>query len=219
METNNTGLGLIKATIERVQNENSLFGSALKKLVNSSEKGLDDFLKLKFEDKGENSILRLISSGEKLSIKASDGKATIAMSKKIFKSGIDSDFVNWGLNTFGPATPEILVDVHEMIKNATFIEMFTSLSAKRNSLIMTQAQIINFCKTHSTWLRQDGYATFFLTKKDWNTPASDNNLFVVLVGVDSGGLDVGVSRFEYDRVWSAECRRRLVAPQLAPSAI
>jgi hypothetical protein len=40
----NTGLGLIKATIERVQNKESLFNSVLKKLVNSSEEELSNFL-------------------------------------------------------------------------------------------------------------------------------------------------------------------------------
>lgn len=44
METTNTGLGLIKTTIERVQNQNSLFTKALKKLVNSNEKQLSAFL-------------------------------------------------------------------------------------------------------------------------------------------------------------------------------
>ena len=49
METQtNTGLGLIKTTIERVENQKSLFKSALKKLVNSSEKELSDFLGRQF---------------------------------------------------------------------------------------------------------------------------------------------------------------------------
>lgn len=42
--TDNTGLGLIKKTIERVQNRKSLFVSALKKLLNSNEKQLAEFL-------------------------------------------------------------------------------------------------------------------------------------------------------------------------------
>jgi hypothetical protein len=29
---------------------------------------------------------------------------------------------------------------------------------------MTQAQIIRFCEKHPVWLRQERYATFFLTK-------------------------------------------------------
>lgn len=45
METqNNTGLGLIKTSIKRVQNQKSLFASALKKLVNSNEEDLAKFL-------------------------------------------------------------------------------------------------------------------------------------------------------------------------------
>ncbi len=42
--TDNTGLGLIGTTIERVRNQNSLFTKALKKLVNSNEKQLAAFL-------------------------------------------------------------------------------------------------------------------------------------------------------------------------------
>ncbi|MFA7702389.1 MAG: hypothetical protein WCX80_02950, partial [Patescibacteria group bacterium] len=200
--------------IERVQNENSLFNSALKKLVNSSEKELDDFLKQKFEGKDENNVLHLISGGKKIIIKALDGKELIANAKKTFKSGIDSDFVNWELNTEGLATEETPTNVYEMVHDATFIQMFNSLPVNSEKLVMTQHQIINFCTMHASWLRQNDYATFFLTKKDWNAPASDNNLFVVLVRVDSDGLSVRVARFGFGHVWLAECRRRLVAPQL-----
>ena len=214
MEINNTGLGLIKATIERVQNEKPLFNSALKKLVNSSEKELEDFLKRRLEDKNENDILRLISGGKKLPIKASSGKTTIAVSKKIFKSGIDFDFVNWELDKSGPATAEILSDVYEIIRDATFKQIFTAFPAKRDDLIMMQDQIIDFCKTHPTWLRQDGAATFFLTKKDWNADVSDDNLFVVYVHVYSDGLGISAHRFEDDGVWDARCLHRVVIPQI-----
>ncbi len=49
-ESANTGLGLIKTTIERVQNQNSVFTSALKKLVNSSEEDLRIFLGKKIDN-------------------------------------------------------------------------------------------------------------------------------------------------------------------------
>jgi hypothetical protein len=76
---------------------------------------------------------------------------------------------------------------------------------------MTQAQIIRFCEKHPTWLRQEGYATFFLTKVG-------DEYFVVLVRVGSGGLAVGVNRLGSGGVWVSEYRRRVVVPQLIPLA-
>jgi len=202
----NTGLGLIKATIERVQNSNSLFASGLKKLVNSSEEELSSFLNVKVE-KQVSGILRLISGGEKLMIETLDGKAYISDAKKTFKSGIDGDFKNWGLNQSGPATAETLLDVSEMTSDGTFVQIFTGITSDLEKLVMTQAQIIRFCEKHPTWLRQEGYATFFLTKVN-------GEYFVVSVYVISGGLDVNVDRLEDDSVWGGGSRHRVVAPQL-----
>ena len=152
-------------------------------------------------------ILQVISGGEKLMIEALDGKAYISDAKKVFKSYIDGDFKNWGLNQSGPATAETLVDVSEMVKDATFVQIFTGITPDLDKLVLTQAQIIRFCEKHPTWLRQEGYATFFLTKVN-------GEYFVVHVGVDSDGLWVYVGRLGRDGVWPAECRRRVVSPQL-----
>jgi len=148
------------------------------------------------------SILKLISGPDPL-----DGKATIAEAKGTFKSYIDSDFNNWGLNKPGQATAEMALAVYEMTANATFSQMFSSLADNLDKLIMSQAQIIWFCEKHPSWLRQDGYGTFFLIKEY-------GKYFVVLVDVDGDGLRVGVFHLENDGVWSAEDRHRIVAPQL-----
>lgn len=157
------------------------------------------------------SILRLISGGEKLMIEALDGKAYISDAKEIFKSFIDSDFKNWGLNQSGPATAETLLDVSEMTSDGTFIQIFTGISSDLEKLVMTQAQIIRFCEKHPTWLRQEGYATFFLTKVN-------GEYFVVRVYVYSDGLLVRVFRLESGHVWFGECPLRVVVPQLIPLA-
>jgi len=170
----------------------------------------EDLLAEKAEQK--SSILRLISGNEQIMIEASDGKATIANAKNTFKSFIDADFKNWGLNTSGSATPEMLLDVHEITENANFAQIFTGLNSDLDKLVMTQAQIIRFCEKHPTWLRQGGYSTFFLIKEN-------NEYFVVHVYVHSGGLHVDVSRFENGIVWGAGYLHRLVAPQLNTSAI
>lgn len=155
-----------------------------------------------------NAFLKLISGNESLVIDSVDGKETLANAKDLF-AYIDSDFKNWGADEKGSATKETPVCVYEMTKDATFAQMFGSLSSDPRKLCLTQSQIIDFVKKYRNWLRTDGYATFFLFE-------SNNQLFVAGVGVGSGGaaLGVGVSRFENSCVWSAAYRRRLVVPQL-----
>jgi len=156
----------------------------------------------------DSSVLnRLSSSGEKIMLEANDGKSKIYGNGKIFKLYIDDDFKNWGLNKNSQTTAETLVDVYEIIKDAKFAEIFTSLNCDLNKLVMTQAQIVRFCEKHPTWLRQDGNATLFLIKEN-------DEYFVVLVFVYAGGLYVRVYRFDFDRVWHAACRLRVVFPQL-----
>jgi len=157
------------------------------------------------------SIIQLISGGEKLMIEALNGKAYISDAKKTFKSFIDSNFKNWGLNHSGQATAETLLDVSEMIGDGTFVQIFTGITPDLDKIVMTQAQIIRFCEKHPTWLRQEGYATFFLTKVN-------GEYFVVDVRVYSDGLNVYVSRLESGHVWHGEYRHRVVVPQLIPLA-
>ncbi|MFZ4648578.1 MAG: hypothetical protein ACOYMB_02995 [Patescibacteria group bacterium] len=151
------------------------------------------------------SITRLIESG--VMIEACDGKTYISEAKNTFKSGIDGDFKNWSLNNKGNATKETLVDIHEIVEDAKFSQIFPSLNSNLDKLVMTQNQIIRFCEKHPTLLRQEGYATFFLIKEN-------NEYFVVRVIVYSGGLGADVRRLEYGIVWDGEYRHRLVVPQL-----
>jgi hypothetical protein len=160
-------------------------------------------------EKVQNDFLNLISAGENLILDECDGSAIIAGSEDMFEAGIDSDFVSWGANEKGMSTSETLVEVYEMAKNATFAQMFGSLSADANRLCLNQHQIKNFIRKYRSWLRTDGYATLFLFK-------SNNQFFVALVYLNSGGrLYVRVDRLEDDGVWCAENRNRLVVPQLA----
>lgn len=142
-----------------------------------------------------------------IEIDSSSGTETLAEAADVFTSWIDSDFKNWNTNKPGITTKEQAVDVHELIQDATFAQMFGSLGTDLDKLCLTQAQIKNFCKKHPNWLRTDGYATFFLFKVE-------DQFFVARVDVQSAGLRVSVHRFEYDRVWDAEDSRRMVVPQL-----
>ncbi len=150
--------------------------------------------------------LRRIFETETIIIDACDGLETLANAKETFKSGIDSDFKSWSTNKSGIATAETAVQVHEMVKDATFAQMFGSLGASLDKLCLTQHQIKMFCKKHPKWLQADGYSTFFLFKVD-------NQFFVALVHVDSDGLSVYVDRLEIDYVWDTSYAHRVVVPQ------
>jgi hypothetical protein len=203
METqDNTGLGLIKTTIERVQNENSLFYSALKKLVNSSEKELGNFLN---EPKKQNKqILRLLTSKDKLIIEATNGDMSIAHSVDIFKEWIDSNFMRWGLDHSSENKPEMPVDVYKMIGDATIAEMFGSLSVDLDNLYLTQAQIGEFCYRYPNQLGACGNESFFLFK---NQGHFSIEFFVARVRVGS--------RLNDNHVWLGNHGHRVVVPKLA----
>ena len=160
--------------------------------------------------KGTEVILKLLNEDKTILITDCDGTKTLAKADDVFKWGIDSDFKWWGLDVPGNATPEINVSVFEIQKDATFKRMFGSLSEDFDSYCLTQHQIREFClnKGSREWLRQDGYATLFPFKVN-------DERFVAYVDVDDvGTLRVIVRRFEYDRVWDAGRRDRVVVQQL-----
>lgn len=159
----------------------------------------------------KSSILRLISGEEKLMIEALDGKARISDAKKIFKSYIDVDFANFGFNQSNLASTETLFDVSEMTSGGKFVQIFFSITPDLSKIFMTQHQIIRFCEKYSTWLRQEGHATLFLTKLK-------GVYFVVHVRVSSGGMSVRVHPITYDCIWHGAYRHRVVSPQLIPLA-
>jgi len=165
--------------------------------------------------KKESKILNLLSGSEKIILSRLDGRTKISQAKNVFKAYISSDFENLGLNKKSKSTPKTEVEIYEIAKNANFKDMFTSLSDDLDFLCLTQSQIIDFCEKHRSHLRQVGYATLFLTKKDFEKPATEDNLFVVGVGVGSDGLGVDVSRFGRAHVWSADARRRVVVSKLS----
>jgi hypothetical protein len=134
-----------------------------------------------------------------------DSVETLANATDVFAS------INSALKKYkGVATNEDRVAVYELVKNATFSQIFSSLSNNLNNLCLTQGQIIDFVKKYRKWLyRTNSYVTYFLSK-------SDNNFFVVSIVLRSGDwVEVDVYRFEDSTIWCATDRRRLVIPQLA----
>lgn len=155
----------------------------------------------------ESTILESIST-EPLVLDPADGVEIIADTRGVF-SYVDSDLRNWKADEPGQATGKTPVRVYEMVRDATFQQMFASLSSDAQKLCLTQSQIIGFVKKHRQWLRTDGYATFFLFK-------SYNQHFVASVHFRSDvGLSVSVVRFEHPCVWNGKDRYRVVVPRLA----
>jgi len=131
--------------------------------------------------------------------------ALISEAKDIFKSYIDSDFENWNLNS-KTSSKETKINVHEITKDGTLKEIFGRFNCDLDKLVMTQGQIIEFCKNHKEELGQNWY-NFFLIKEN-------DEYFVADVHVHSDGLKAVVVRFVNGDVWSAEFRLRVFVPQL-----
>ncbi len=167
-------------------------------------------VKQKLAEFAENiaGCLKLISGAEVLTLESTDGKEIISKAKDDFPGWIDGDFKGYGCDVKSEPTAEVKVQVHEMIKDGDFRMIFGGLSNNLDTLCLTQPQIIQFVKKYRTWLRDGGYATFFLFKVG-------DEFFVAHVRVFSDGLKVFVYRFSYDYVWNADDRYRVVVPQLA----
>lgn len=162
----------------------------------------------------KSNLLSLLYENEKIVLPALSGNRTIYNSREVFPSYVDEDFKNWDLNKKSKSTPETEVKIYEMVKDATFKDIFTSLSDDLDSLCLTQDQIIDFCVKYPERLRQDGHGTFFLFKK--RRLFRRDKFFVVDVLVVSDGLRVHVFHlFGGANVWDAGCRRRVVVPKLS----
>jgi hypothetical protein len=104
----------------------------------------------------------------------------------------------------GPPTIDTPVRIYEMVKDCTFQGMFGGFGVDLDSLALTQAQIKQFAKHRSDWLKKGGHGTFFLFK-------IGNEFFVAAVYFFSDGrLGVRVRDFTLDRVFRAQKRHRLV---------
>ncbi len=153
-------------------------------------------------------ILRRLFEDETITIAACDGARYIAIERGVFKAYIEDLFASWGLDKRGKSTIATNVSVHEMIKDATFIQMFGSLGPDLDKLCLSQHQIVELCEKHWVPHRQEGHATFFLFKEG-------DQFYVAYVRVRADGLDVVVRRLEDDSIWDGGFRYRLVVPQLA----
>jgi hypothetical protein len=102
-----------------------------------------------------NKRLRLISGREQLILRPTDGNGTLARATDVF-SYIDSNFKNWACDVEGQASEATAVQVCEMVENLTFHKMFGGFEAEAVHLSLTQAQIKQFVKRYSDWLKKGG---------------------------------------------------------------
>lgn len=215
MEVSNTGLGLIKATIERAQSQNPLFLSALKKLVNSSEDELNEFLKKKMTIR-ENLLRPLFRADEAL---------PDLTGKKTFKKmhNVDLQFGAFDLSRQGICTSPTNVSFYELRQAATFEEMFAALPGDWEQKWFSQHQILAICDRFSDLLADKGKSgTFFLTKKDELSPISLDNpqekaavVYVVKQarpGLVMSGLTFHIFPFNYQGSFLPDHHYRLVTP-------
>ncbi len=158
-------------------------------------------------------ILQLLSKNESIVIDACDGTETLANAKEVFQ-GIDHELKNWSINKLCIATKEQVVDVYQLVEDANFEEMFSSIGAELDKLCLTQHQIKSFCKKHRIWLRTYPYATFFLFKEE-------RQFFIADVDEIYGSghredLRVCGHRFEErDFVCNGDASHRVVVPRLS----
>jgi hypothetical protein len=147
--------------------------------------------------------LRLLSGNEPLVLDPTDGLETLGQATDVFKY-IDSNFHRWRCSVAGPPTTDTPVRIYEMAKDCTFQDMFGGFGVGLDSLALTQAQIKQFAKHRSDWLKKGGNGTFFLFK-------IGNEFFVAAVYFFSDGyLGVRVRKLTLERVFRAQKRHRLV---------
>ncbi len=156
--------------------------------------------------------------GKNLALKALDGGRLICDAKSTFKSGVDNKFVTWGINKLGVASSETLVQVHDIMQDSTFMDIFSALPGTWNQKWLSQNQVIEFCETFFEWLRRNGGTTIFLVKKDESKPVDEDkpldNLVVVCVVVYSDGLGAFYRRLSLRSIWIGEHHNRVVSPQI-----
>ena len=159
-------------------------------------------------------FLRSISEGKKITVPACTRLRVIAHAEDVFTWGIDGDFVRWNLDVPSVATPATDVEVHELIRDGKFEDIYGSTGVDLDKLVLTQDQVISFVETHKKWLRKDGNGTFFLFKEEVD---GVEQFFVAIVHVASGlGPSAHVRRLSLGFVWSGDDGRRFVFPQLTP---
>ncbi len=158
----------------------------------------------------KNCILKCVSGEEALMVK-NNSKEIIAAATKVF-AVIDSEFNSYDLRVCEQENHERRVAVYEMVKgnDLNFEKIFTSFNVSLQKIIMTQSQIIDFCRRHPKHLHKHGLATLFLLEK-YSGLRAEYSVVRVFIGCN-GALSI-VSASLWDKtIWRGGVRRRVVIP-------
>ncbi len=177
-----------------------IIGTLICSLGESVEKALR-----KMEEKTIG-ILRCISGGQKVVIKATKGTEQIWGATKTFPGGIDSKFTPF-CHWKEESTEKTLVEVYELTENGDFRRAFGSFKQNFDRLCLTRAQIRTFVETNSEWLSKEGNTSFLFKE--------DNKFFVFIASFDSNNrLNADLYPFSEETVWNVVYRHRFVVPQV-----
>ena len=155
--------------------------------------------------KEEIGITKFLSK-EEVFIDYCDGTKTISDSKEIFDLCIDPHFNQEEMNQKSHPTKKTKINVSEVVKNATLIQIFGSLDKNHDidKLCLTQHQISFFCRDHKYLLRGDTYGTLFLNKKGVH-------YYVFHVILLAGGLSIYRHHLGDSTIkWKGACLHRVV---------
>jgi hypothetical protein len=165
----------------------------------------------------QKGILRLISGDHDLKLKGSDGSRLICQATDVFKF-IDDRNHQAGISHPGIASPEMTPEVYQLLRDATFMDIFTSLPGSWDQKWIPEDKVVEFCKKYPHWLRQKHLSTFFLIKREQDKPINQekpsDNLLIVCVRVNDYGLGVNFLFLDNPFMWRGKELRHVVIPQL-----
>lgn len=150
-------------------------------------------------------VLKLVFSEKPLVISSSSKGKLAINAKDVFKFGVD-DLVDWAQAEECPSTPEIEVDVYEIIKEITFEQLFRGFNYDLDKIVMTRSQIVYFCKNYRGLLKKQGHATYFLSKK--------RNQYTVITVYDNDFLHFHYQPLNNLNIDNIKWNPRLVFPRI-----
>ncbi len=160
----------------------------------------------KISSPNDTTYLRFVHAVE---LPATAGTTTIARSVRVFTGFLSKEFRNRGTDVPGHDTNLATALVYELTRDGAYARIFESLGENWRARLLTQGQIVAFCREHSDSLRLGGYGNFFPFQVEGLT-----EIFVARVDVVGGQLKVNCDYLTYDYGgWAADELHRVVVLQ------
>lgn len=170
--------------------ENSLRGSVLRE---ASPANLRDTTHLRFVQEAK--------------LPATTGAVTVTQSVDVFATD-DPHFHSLGTDVPGPDTAPGTALVYEIKKDGNFVSLFSSFGNNWRRRLLTQGQVVAFCREHRDCLRQDGFGTLFACQVEGaELPV------VFVVRTSAGRLKVLVDPWNHGLIWHDDRRHRVIVVQ------